>query len=516
MSRARKASVFILCCFLVCTLFVADASGQQKEIRILHMNDFHGFAVEHKAFGSDEVLGGIAYGAWRAQELRKEKPTLLLAAGDMIQGSNWANLFQGEPVIEVMNEMGFDAMVVGNHEFDFGQEVLRERIKKAHFPVLGANVQGLSELEPYVIKELNGIRIGIIGIVTADTPQSTHPRNVVGLKFLSPVDTTEKYVKELKGKVDIILVLSHLGLNQDMLLAHRVEGIDVVVGGHTHTKLVKYMLINKTIVVQAWEHGLVIGVLDLTVDNGKIVEAKSYLEEIKPGGMKKLSSVSKIVSKYSKNIDGIMEKVVGEAEVDLDGKNVRSQETNLGNLVADIMRERAGADGAIMNGGGIRTSISKGEITAGDVYSTLPFDNYVVAMQLTGKQLKDALEHGVSGVEDGEGKFPQISGIAFTFSRKAPKGERIKEVLVNRKPIDLDKNYTIATNDFLAAGGDGYKAFGDAVKSSKDFAVTGGMMKGEKLVYSNSGEWVRDIMIEYIKARKKIYPVVEGRIKELP
>jgi len=195
---------------------------------------------------------------------------------------------------------------------------------------------------------------------------------------------------------------------------------------------------------------------------------------------------------------------------------VRRAETNLGDLITDITRQASGADVAILNGGGIRTSIKKGEIKVKDVYSVLPFDNYIVAIKLIGREIKEALEHGVSAIEKEEGRFPQVSGVVFTYSPSADIGSRVKEVIVSGKPLDPDKEYSVATNDFLAAGGDGYRAFGDAIKASKDFAVIGGMMKGDKLVYSDSGRWLKDVVVQYIKEKKTIAPKTEGRIKEIP
>ena len=189
-----------VCSTLVYVLLVSFAYGQAREIRILHLNDFHGFAQPYKPLGSNEILGGIAHLASKVDQLRKEKPSLLLSAGDMIQGNNWANLFQGESVIELMNAMRFDAMEVGNHEFDFGQDVLKKRLSEAEFPILGANVEGIEGLRPFVMKEVNGVKIAIIGVVTEDTAISTHPKNVVGLKFLSPIETVQKYLMELKKK----------------------------------------------------------------------------------------------------------------------------------------------------------------------------------------------------------------------------------------------------------------------------------------------------------------------------
>jgi 5'-nucleotidase / UDP-sugar diphosphatase len=206
---------------------------------------------------------------------------------------------------------------------------------------------------------------------------------------------------------------------------------------------------------------------------------------------------------------------IGEALTDLDGESVRRQETNLGDLIADIIKNVANADAAIIGGGSIRTSIKKGEIKIKHVYSVSPFDNYIVAVRLTGRQIREALEHGVSAIDEGGGRFPQVSGLSFTFSRSSPAGSRVKEVRINGQKIEPEKEYVVATDDFHAAGGDGFKVFGEAVKASKDYSDTGGGMKGEKLVYSNSGKWVRDVIADYIKESRKIAPVVEGRIVEI-
>ena len=246
----------------------------------------------------------------------------------------------------------------------------------------------------------------------------------------------------------------------------------------------------------------------------ELFEANGRLESIKPIG-KENKAVAAIVTRYQRQVDAVMNETVGEALADLDGANVRLQETNLGNLVTDVMRNVSGADAAIINGGTIRTSIKQGSIRVSNVYAVVPFDNYIVAIKLTGRQIRDTLEHGVSAIEEEEGRFPQVSGLIFTYDRKGPKGKRVKEVFIAGKPLVADKEYTVATNDFLAAGGDGYKAFGDSVKSSKDYAVIGGAMKGEKLVYSDSGRWLRDVVMDYIKTQQTVSPKVEGRIKEV-
>lgn len=510
----KRHFLFLLSAILL--IFITDAAqAGQSVIRILYVNDFHGFAEPYKPYGLDEMLGGVSFLAAEAERLRKEKPTLLLAAGDMIQGSNWANMFLGESVIELMNEMRFDAMALGNHEFDFGIDVLRKRTSEARFPVLCANVEGLDMVTPYTIREINGLKIAVIGVVTEDVPVSTHPKNVAGLKFGPPADGVQKYVETLKGKADIIIVLSHIGHSADRELAKKVPALAAIVGGHSHTKVLSPVMIGDTAIVQAWEHGKALGVLDLTFEDRKIIKTEGRLVEIGPKAGISNTSVNTIVEKYRKKVDTVLDETIGEALTDLDGESVRQQETNLGDLIADIIKNAAHADVAIIGGGSIRTSIKKGEIKIKHIYSVSPFNSYVVAVRLTGRQILEALENGVSAIEEGGGRFPQVSGISFVYSRSAPVGSRVKAVMINGQKTDPDKEYVVATDDFLAAGGDGYKVFGEAVRASKDYSVVGGMMKGEKLAYSNSGKWVRDVVVDYIKDLKKIYSVAEGRTIEI-
>ncbi|NWG02204.1 MAG: 5'-nucleotidase C-terminal domain-containing protein [Syntrophaceae bacterium] len=510
MKKVDAIRLFVFLFFL-CGSF---AHGQPVEIRILHINDFHGFAESYQPIGSDEPLGGIAYLAHRANELRKEKPTLLLCAGDMIQGHHWANLFQGESVIELMNQMKFDAMVLGNHEFDFGQEVLQKRISEAMFPMLGANVKGLNGLKPFIVREVKGLKIGIIGIVTEETPISTHPQNVEGLQFLSSMEVVGEYISDLKNRVDFIVVLSHIGYSNDRRLAENIQGINLIVGGHSHTKLNRPVMIGETILVQAWEHGKALGVLDLALEHGKIAKYEGYLEEIRPKGQKD-QAVSALVEKFKEKVSTLLNEEVGEAEEDLDGENVRKRETNFGDLLADILRQASGSDIALINGGGIRASIRKGRIKLKDVYAALPFNNYIVTIKLRGKQIWDALEHGVSNVENEDGRFPQVSGLTFKYSLSEKKGERVKEISIFGRPIDLDKEYSVATHDFLAAGGDGYQMFRRGLESSKEVPNVGGILKGGKVVTSHTGKWLRDIVVEYLREKKRVAPRVEDRIREI-
>lgn len=239
----KKLRVLAVLFFALLSLAAAGClsplEAGEKKIRILHVNDFHGFSQPYRPYGTDEEWGGAIFLDAKIREFRADPsiPTLLLAAGDMIQGNNWANLFQGKSVIELMNAMDFDGMVMGNHELDFGQTVLKQRIGEAKFPILAANVRGLPELKPFIIKEIGGVRVAVIGLVTERTPTCTHPANAVGLTFLSPKAVLEAYLPELRKAADVVIVLSHLGHDADRVLAAQVRGMDAVIGGHSHTRV---------------------------------------------------------------------------------------------------------------------------------------------------------------------------------------------------------------------------------------------------------------------------------------
>lgn len=501
-----------LWCLAVLPPWPAGAGAGQISIRIFHLNDFHGFAEPYRPIGSLDLEGGIAYLAGRLNQLRREKPSLLLAAGDMIQGDNWANFFQGASVIELMNALGFDAMELGNHEFDFGQKVLQERLAQARFPALGANIQGLPGLKPYVIKTVGTVKVGIIGVITPDTGVSTHPKNVAGLTFTPPEATVRQYLAEVKPQADLVVVLSHLGFREDRRLAQQAPGIDVIVGGHSHTKLSQPAVVNGTIIVQAYEHARVLGVLDLTLEKGKITAFAGRLEPIKPGAVEPDPAILQIVKKYAGRLDAGLQVPIGATEVDLDGDHVRRRETNFGNLVADAIRAQVKADAALINGGSIRTSIPRGEITKKQLYTALPYKDCLVVLKLTGRQIRAALEHGVSTADMKTGRFPQVSGLKFSYRQEAPPGARVQDISQDGRPLELHKEYTLATNDFLAAGGDGYQVLAEAM-TAQDNQESGGMMRSDKRAYHDPGTWVADIVIAYIQAQTKVAPEVEGRIR---
>ena len=498
--------LMILTCGAAAAVKPPVIPGKPTFITILHTNDFHGRLENFTAI--DDIVGGSARIATLVKGIRQSAPgiVLLLDAGDHIHGTFLTNLFEGVPAIDVMNEIGYDAMEIGNHEFNYGQEALAERRNQAEFPLLAANiiVTATGETppfcEPYIIKEVEGKRIAIFGLVTPDTPIVTHPKNVIGLTFLDPIETARKLVPKLRPKADLIIALTHIGYDMDRQLAKKVGGIHVIVGGHSHTKIEAPERVGNVIIVQAWESGKVLGRLDLMMRGKAIVRFSGELVPVTED-VSADSDVTAIIEPYAELLAEMMAEVVGSTMVDLEGSKplIRTQETNLGNLVADTMRWASDADIALQNGGGIRWHrvFPAGDITRGDIYELLPFGNTLVMMDLTGAQIREALELSVNKYPDPLGAFLQISGLKFTFDPTKPAFSRVVDVWVGGEPLVDEAVYRVVTNDFLAAGGDGYTV----------------LTLGTNFV--DTGVDLVEYMIEYLKAFSPVSPVVEDRIVPL-
>ena len=477
------------------------AADSQTTLTVLHVNDLHARLEPFAPATDAPVVGGMARIAAKAFAIRAEQPgkVLLLSAGDMIHGTNIANLFGGRSVIETMNLAGFDAMTLGNHEFNYGQEALLALGEQALFPFLGANItnaEGQPYVKPYIIKEVNKLKVAILGLSAEETPVVTHPKNVAGMTFADPIATAKELVKiqEIQ-EADLILALTHIGAELDRQLAAEVPEIDVIVGGHSHTQIDKAEKIGETLYVQAGEHGKYLGRLDLTVTNGQVVSSNYLLLPVDANATP-VAGIQAVIDTYNASLKDMMNVVVGEAYTNLYGarEEVRTSETNLGNLVADIMRQAVGADIAFENGGGIRASIAQGEVTVGDIFTVLPFDNTLVLIEVTGEQIMQALEVGVGKYPAQLGGFLQVSGMSFVFDPSKPEGQRVVSATVGGAALDRAKMYTLAVNDFMAAGGDGYVMF-----------------KGAK-VLAHTGEMLRDVAVRYFQSVKGVNPQIEGRI----
>jgi 5'-nucleotidase len=490
--------------FLILPASVTEAANHQT-LTIVHVNDMHGRVAENE--GSSEL--GFAKLASVVNGLRAEDPNVLfLNAGDALHGTIDVNLTQGEEIVKIMNKMEFDAMTPGNHDFNYGYNRLLELKEMAEFPILGANIvkesDKTSDFEPYIIKDMeNGLKVGIFGLGTDETKYKSHPSNTIGIEFADVVTTADKYVKELKDKgADVIIALVHLGMDESSVntsneLAEKVEGIDLIVDGHSHHILEEGMIVNDTLIVQAGSYTQNIGHVKLEFEDGKIVNRVAHImtyEDLKD--TEPDQEIANMVEELVAKNEPLKNTVIGRTEVKLEGTRelVRAGETNLGNLITDAMRKSTGADFALTNGGGIRASIDEGEITLGEVLTAFPFTNTLAVIEVTGEEVLLALEHGVDAYPEPAGHFPHVSGLTYTFDPSKPVGQRIVSVTINGEPIDKTETYTMVTNDFLAAGGDGYTMF-----TNKPFIGEGGLLS--------------DVLAEYISSTEMIGPRVEGRIK---
>jgi 5'-nucleotidase / UDP-sugar diphosphatase len=500
--------------FILPVIILTSALASTTDLRIIYLNDFHGWAESPPQPNRDEGLGGAAPLAAQVKLRRQEKPSLFLAAGDMIQGSSWTNFFKGSSTIKLLNLMNLDAMVVGNHEFEFGLLELQARINEANFPMLGANVIGVSNLKPFIIKEVQGLKVAIIGVVTPQTAHINAVRQDPQLKILSPWKTLKKYLPQLKQCADIIIVLSHLGFPEDLKLAAKVKGIGVIVGGHSHTRLENPFWVGKTIIVQAWEHGKTLGVLDLQISQGRISSSQGHLEKIITASGPGDEAVRQLVGQYRGQVDQVLGQVIGDTTVFLDGENIHTQETNLGNWLADIVRQTANADLAILNSGGIRRSLPAGPIRIGDIFDMIPFENYIVAQATTGREIRLILEHGLSSLPQAAPHFLQVSGLKLRYDLSAPPGRRLQEVQIGGHPLVADKKYLLATIDFLAAGGDDYQMLPEIFFGGPKQTATARANSPPEPAFIAPGQPFRQIVCDYLKTLKTISPAVEGRIRE--
>ncbi|MCF0148645.1 MAG: 5'-nucleotidase C-terminal domain-containing protein, partial [Clostridium sp.] len=439
------------------------------EITLFHTNDTHGrVKVDKDTIGIDVI-----------SQIKKNTPnSLLLDAGDTLHGLPFATLKKGADIINLMKLAGYDAMTPGNHDFNYGYERLVELAELAKegedgFPIISANTFNKNDslIDKNIIKEVDGVKIGIFGLSTEETAYKTNPNNVIGITFRDPIAAAKEQVNELKEKgADIIIALAHIGLDESSqvvatMIADSVDGIDVIIDGHSHSTLKEGITTkNGTLIVSTGEYEKSLGKVVITLDNTSknlISKKASLITKDDTLNFEADSIVTNKIKEIDEEQNEFLSRVVGNSKVNLEGSRElsRTHETNLGNLITDAMINETGAEIAITNGGGIRDSINVGEITKGEIVKVLPFGNYIVTKALKGAQIKEILEHGIKAYPSSAGHFPQVSGLSFVFDESREVGNRIVGITINGKPIDMDKVYVVATNDFMAVGGDEYPNF---------------------------------------------------------
>lgn len=507
----------------------AEEASKDFSMTVFHTNDTHAH------------LENIPYFAALLKEKRAEVPhNVLLHAGDVFSGTLYFNEFQGQADLAFMNYFGYDAMTFGNHEFDLGTSVdghkgLADFVKGAEFPFVSANVNfsadshfdGLQSREVTaepengkifngIVKEVDGEKVGIFGLTTEETVAISSPEQIEFTNYITEAKAAVAAFEEMG--INKIIALTHIGfddnaaVDNDQELAKNVPGIDIIVGGHTHSKLEEPKVIEgesgPVVIVQAEQYHNYLGQLDVTFDeNGVIKEYNGVLHAVDTKEGEKDDEAEELLKPYYDQVDSTMTSPTGGvAEVFLSGLRnlggVRAGETNLGNIITDGMLGKAkeidpDVSIAFQNGGGIRASIDKGEVTYGDVLTVLPFGNNLAIMELSGAELRETFEHSVKEYPKENGGFLHVAGMQVIFDGTAEPGKRIVSLKIAGKEVEADKMYKAATNVFTARGGDGFEALGKAYEEGR--ASEPGFSDWENLA-------------DHIKSLGKITNGLEGRI----
>ena len=494
--RPIKGLLGVFLCLLVIFLSACNTLNSAKtqpdsyqhnktyKLTILHTNDNHGrFWTDRKGrYGMSARMTLI-------ERIRKEVKAeggyvLLLSGGDVNTGVPESDLQDAVPDFKGMNLMGYDAMAVGNHEFDNPRHILKMQQQLANFPFLSANIINKKTDEPffkpYAMFDFDGLKVAVVGLTTTDTPKQTNPENLAGLEFRSPIEVASQLIPELDKKANIVIALTHMGHYQnaehgvnapgDVTLARSVDDIDLIIGGHSQNPLFEPDKQGDTYIMQAYEWGKYVGRADLEFRNGNL-ELVDY--ELIPINQKdavvKIPQHTKMLSlltPYQEKGQKLVQKEVGFVDHRLKGerKEVRYHPTNLATLITRSFTAKTGADIGIMNGGGIRASIEPGTITYKDVLTVLPFGNTLVTVKMRGDKLKKYLA-ALAAMPPGSGAFTHFSGVEMTISQ----GNIVGPIKVDGKPVKGDKLYTIALLGFSASGGDGYPN----LKGKKGYVDTG-------------------------------------------
>jgi 2',3'-cyclic-nucleotide 2'-phosphodiesterase (5'-nucleotidase family) len=484
---------------LLATLWAGTASAAQgHNVSILYTNDTHGHLQSFFADGNKPV-GGVAKRAIYFAEKRRHPGMtwLTLDAGDAISGTPLSDIFNGYLDVEAMNRMHYDAMTLGIHDFDYGVDVLRKRMSEATFPVLSANIviakTGQVFSKPYVIIERDGMKFAIFGLTTMEINDQVADGNFRNLTAVDPIETARTLVPKLRQQADMVIGLTHLGVNEDIHLASQVPGIDVIVGGFSHSELQVPMKVGETLIVQDAYYGKNAGLLKLSYArdvNGQLrrVYFDNLLETL-DGRWKENSDYLTWLGGYKVQMAERMGTLLGTTHGKFNASKVKSSETEMGNFVADILREKMGADGAILPAAFFRQGLPDGPVTLGDLYEALPYDQYAVALTVSGNELLQIINDAADQI--GKPGFPQVSGVSFSiYNGHAPQST----VRVNGEDLDPFGTYTIATSDYIADGGLGYAAMG-TVKTR-----------------SYSGRLIRDLVRERLSNGQTSTSKLYGRI----
>ncbi len=465
--ECRKTTFTALLALLILAWGRHDGARASTDFVILYMNDPHAHYAPYSVQGMKGLSGGFA----KAQTVLLEEQAvartegsrvITLMAGDLLMGTPFSTVFKGELGANLMNKMAFNAMVVGNHEFDYGDANLINNVKASmQFPLISGNIKNTKgeyvfQRSLEVDSPTSQSKVVIIGLTTPETPSISMPQNVQGLIFEDAVEAAKQLSKSLRSE-DFVVALTHLGVKEDTRLAEACPLIDVIIGGHSHTALFEPLLVSNVIICQAGAYAEYVGKLKVTVDNGKVTKYHGKLVRLTPD-VAEDENVKSIIQEFSSRMDSALKEPIGRTDVFLQGGRslVRSdRSSNLGRLVASVMAENVRAEVGLVNAGSIRSSIQEGAITRENIYTALPFPNTIVKMAMRGSDMAAILQRS-RDLDEGSGGKLQSVGIEYSDT-----SDRKIISKIGTREFDPQSTYSLAINDFLAAGGDGYNAFQD-------------------------------------------------------
>jgi len=407
--------------------------------------------------------GGLARVATLVRAMRRETPnTLFVLGGDTLSPSVFSTLFQGRQMIEAWNALGLDAAVFGNHEFDFGPSVLRQRIAESRFPWLGANVLDPATRRPWggaqvaLVREWSGRRVGLVGVTMPRAALMSNPGS--SIVFEPAPDGAERALASL-GSLDLRVALTHLELEQDRALAQAVS-LDVVLGGHDHAPMTERE--GRTLIIKAGADAINVGQVEYELGCGADLPSRRHRLIPVDASLVEAPDVAAFVAGYHAQANPRLDRPIAELRVPLDTREivVRREAAPVGRFIADVMRRRMGAEVALINGGAIRSNrvIPAGSLSLRDVVALLPFGNTVALLEVDGAALQASLEHSVEALPRPAGQFLQTAGLDYVLDASRPAGARILSVSVEGNPMEPARRYRVAVPDFVARGGDGYSA----------------------------------------------------------
>lgn len=526
--RSRITGIFVTTLMIFSMFFTyipqTVFAATPKTFDFVEVTDFHGYLQSDGKLSDGtaikQQIGGVL--AKQIKDIKAANPnTVILSGGDMFQGTPMSNVLKGQPVIDMMKNIDFDAMALGNHEYDWGIDSVIDTqnatLKNSTIPVLAANVydkttgKPVSYAKPYVIIKRDGVKIGIIGIVdNKEFPDIIMPAYIQNADFKDPVPVVNQLATDLRGQgAQIVIVLAHMGANQDKItdaitgnlidFAKQVKGVDAIFGGHTHTIITTKVNGIPVGVAGSYGNGFIDLKITLNADGTVTAGDMKYNNDIPLYQMANPvvdAEVQAIVDKANKDVGPIFNEVIGQAAIDL----TRAQSAQpygdsiLGNWAAEVTKDAVGSDFGFANNGGLRIDIPKGNITVGTIYQLMPFDNTIVTIKMTGAQIKTVLEQAV---QDG-GKGIQVAGLSFKYDPSMPSMQRVFDMKKSDgSPIDMNTSYLVATNNFMGTGGDGFKGFTDP-----DVAKS----------YIDTYKLVRDAFIDAVKNQKTVTAKIDNRI----